>query len=774
MHLYRALASTLVLTFANFLVPTAAAQGNGALAAYSFEDMQGSAADLSGSGNTLDLLNGTASAAGKYGSAASFDGSNDLAVARAYNASLNLTGNNFTLSAWIFPRSNGAWQMIVNKPSGNSHVPPYFDWSMHREISTGRIVAFLGCNGGQLASSSSTPLNAWTHVAVTYDGGSVRHYINGTLNRTTSVSCAIRNTSSQRIRVGANGGGGEVLNGSVDDVRVYGRVLSAAEIQADMNSSLGSGGSTPPPAADTTPPSVTISSPANGSSVSGTVTVSASASDNTAIAGVRFRLDGANLGNEDLTAPYSISWPSASSANGSHSLTAVARDTAGNSRTSAAVAVTVANSTSTPTVGVALSASPSSGTVPLNGVDLTASLSGSATGSITYTFYCNRSDTSTSITQPWSRQITGSTQTTISTADVCNYSASGSYTAKVIATRNGVSAQARTTISVGAAAAPAVSLNLSATPTSVPSGGSSNLTWSATNATSCTASGAWSGSKPTSGSAATQALSAPSTFTLNCSGSGTPSVSRSATVAVTGSSGSQSGLDFQGSAATTGTVRFRFTNPLAIYPATYIWKVRPRQQNGYYTAFFWGNDGSFYWDRGSPNSYYGAHPYPSPAPNGSVHHWELSVAGGDFQSAQTVEYGRWHTQALRVWSDGSGKHHEFYWDLPDTSKVIRRDESSSYGNNIPPNAALTWGDAPWNASNEIMNGVLRGIQIYSTLLSSSDMLAEASSPRSTGAGTSNMWYMNLNPTPGDISDKSGAGHNPAWVGSERPLLWTGP
>ena len=36
-----------------------------------------------------------------------------------------------------------------------------------------------------------------------------------------------------------------------------------------------------------------------------------------------------------------------------------------------------------------------------------------------------------------------------------------------------------------------------------------------------------------------------------------------------------------------------------------------------------------------------------------------------------------------------------------------------------------------------------------------------------------MWYMNLNPTPSDIGDKSGAGHNPAWVGSARPQLWSG-
>ncbi|MBK6598755.1 MAG: hypothetical protein IPG25_13050 [Proteobacteria bacterium] len=221
-------------------------------------------------------------------------------------------------------------------------------------------------------------------------------------------------------------------------------------------------------------------------------------------------------------------------------------------------------------------------------------------------------------------------------------------------------------------------------------------------------------------------------------------------------------------------MRFRFTNPPAMYPATYIWRVLPRRQAGYYTAFFWGNDGTFFWDNGNPNSYYGAHPYPQPAPNGSDHKWEISVNGRDVLSPEFVEYGRWHTQALRVWSDGNGKHHEYYWDWPNTSRVIRQTEDVSYANVRPTNAALTFGDAPWAPSTEIMNGVMRGLQVYSTLLSVSDVGAEINNPKSTATGASNIWYLNLNPTPTDISDKSGAGNNPQWVGGERPLLWTGP
>lgn len=102
-------------------------------------------------------------------------------------------------------------------------------------------------------------------------------------------------------------------------------------------------GGTPPPA-DTTPPAVSLSAPASGSTVSGaSVVVSATASDNVGVAGVQFKLDGNNLGSEDVSSPYSINWDTASVSNGSHSLTAVARDEAANQTTSSASMVTVSN-----------------------------------------------------------------------------------------------------------------------------------------------------------------------------------------------------------------------------------------------------------------------------------------------------------------------------------------------------------------------------------------------------------------------------------------------
>lgn len=94
---------------------------------------------------------------------------------------------------------------------------------------------------------------------------------------------------------------------------------------------------------DSTPPTVAVTAPAAGATVSGTATVSASASDNVGVAGVQFKMDGANLGVEVTTPPYATTWSSGMIADGAHVLTAVARDAAGNVKTSAGVTVTVAN-----------------------------------------------------------------------------------------------------------------------------------------------------------------------------------------------------------------------------------------------------------------------------------------------------------------------------------------------------------------------------------------------------------------------------------------------
>jgi hypothetical protein len=121
---------------------------------------------------------------------------------------------------------------------------------------------------------------------------------------------------------------------------------------------------------DTTAPTVSMTAPANGATASGVVTVSATASDNVGVLGVQFLLDGAALGTEDTTAPYAISWDSTTASSGAHTLSARARDAAGNLTTSATVSVTIDNAA--PTVSM---------TAPANGATVSGMVTVSATAS---------------------------------------------------------------------------------------------------------------------------------------------------------------------------------------------------------------------------------------------------------------------------------------------------------------------------------------------------------------------------------------------------------
>jgi chitodextrinase len=129
---------------------------------------------------------------------------------------------------------------------------------------------------------------------------------------------------------------------------------------------------------DTTPPTVSITAPANGATVSNTVTVSANATDNVAVASVQFQLDNANVGTADLVAPYAYSWDSTKSTNGTHTLRAIATDTSNNSTTSASVTVTVSNSTKDTTPPTVTMTAPANGAT----VSKTVTVSANATDNV--------------------------------------------------------------------------------------------------------------------------------------------------------------------------------------------------------------------------------------------------------------------------------------------------------------------------------------------------------------------------------------------------------
>jgi murein DD-endopeptidase MepM/ murein hydrolase activator NlpD/sugar lactone lactonase YvrE len=99
-------------------------------------------------------------------------------------------------------------------------------------------------------------------------------------------------------------------------------------------------------------------------------------------------------------------------------------------------------------LSVELAASPAGGLAPVDDVDLTATVGGAATGTINYTFYCDRTDSGTNVTPGWAAKFDAVTENPKTAADVCTYPAAGSYTAKVIIERGAGAAEDRTRIDV--------------------------------------------------------------------------------------------------------------------------------------------------------------------------------------------------------------------------------------------------------------------------------------------------------------------------------------
>ena len=104
---------------------------------------------------------------------------------------------------------------------------------------------------------------------------------------------------------------------------------------------------------DVTSPAISLTSPTNDTSLSGTVTLTAAATDNIGVVGVQFQLNGTNLGAEDTTTPFSLSWDTTGVTPGPYTVTAIARDAAGNTTTSAPLNISISSPPSTLSVSIA-------------------------------------------------------------------------------------------------------------------------------------------------------------------------------------------------------------------------------------------------------------------------------------------------------------------------------------------------------------------------------------------------------------------------------------
>ncbi len=221
------------------------------VAAFGFNEGAGAAvADTSGAGNHGTTTAATWSAAGKYGQALSFNGANSW-VTIADAPSLDLT-TGMTLEAWVQPTTINSWETVILKETTGELA-----YALYADNDAARPGAWIrqGNTSYSTIGTSQIPINAWTHLAATYDGAVLRLYVNGAQVSSLTRSGSI-NVTTGALRIGGNSVWSEWFNGLIDEVRIYNHALTQSEIQTDMNT----------PIADTTPPTIVSTAPAAGAS----------------------------------------------------------------------------------------------------------------------------------------------------------------------------------------------------------------------------------------------------------------------------------------------------------------------------------------------------------------------------------------------------------------------------------------------------------------------------------------------------------------------------
>ena len=208
----------------------------GLVAAYTFEAGSGTiVADASGNGRTGTMSGGVSWASGgKFGQALSFNGTSGL-VSIADAVSLDFTSN-MTIEAWVWPTARSNWDTVVMKSFGSSGRA----YALYAGDGTGLPAATIRAGSSERSAlgSSVMPLNTWSHVAMTFGGGSLRIYVNGVQVGGVAGNGNIR-TSNDPVTIGGNSTWGRWFAGLIDEVRIYNRALSQSEIQAGMNRTIG-------------------------------------------------------------------------------------------------------------------------------------------------------------------------------------------------------------------------------------------------------------------------------------------------------------------------------------------------------------------------------------------------------------------------------------------------------------------------------------------------------------------------------------------------------
>ena len=186
--------------------------------------------DVSGNSNNGGLVLGasgntaTTTVPGRIGQAMAFDGTNDY-VTLPNNASLNITGP-ITMSAWIKTSFSGAYQYVISGLTGGS---PYAGYGL--TISPDNKISYWsGAHAAWVDGSSTVNDNKWHHITAVESGTTVRFYKDGVADGTASTQQPNSYSDVRKIGIFTDNSQNP-FKGSIDDVRIYNRALSADEIK---------------------------------------------------------------------------------------------------------------------------------------------------------------------------------------------------------------------------------------------------------------------------------------------------------------------------------------------------------------------------------------------------------------------------------------------------------------------------------------------------------------------------------------------------------------
>jgi hypothetical protein len=205
------------------------------VAAYSFNEGQGeSVEDKTGNGHTATIHGADWATQGRYGGAMEFDAAKESYLSVPDSPQLDFD-EAFTLEAWIRPGAdNPEWAPIITKQTTGSRVQPYFlyEGSNHKDIPYGGTQANTKEEESYAQAEDALPAQAWSHLALTYEGDSVRIYVDGKLVDE-NYACPPVSTEGD-LEIGGASEVASYFSGRIDDVRIWNRALDPTEIEASL------------------------------------------------------------------------------------------------------------------------------------------------------------------------------------------------------------------------------------------------------------------------------------------------------------------------------------------------------------------------------------------------------------------------------------------------------------------------------------------------------------------------------------------------------------